>query len=184
MNHTIHKAIQLMKFYNMPYDHILEFGVYTGTTINQIKSSVEPNRYKIYGFDTFEGLPEDWKGTPCAAGHFSTGGNVPNIPDIHFFKGLFSNTIPIYKQNSSNIALLHCDADLYSSTIDILYGLNDYIVKNTIIIFDEWYYNHLNIPKNRLHERKAFFKWTIDKNREYFILPQIEEERRIVVISK
>ena len=36
----------------------LEFGVYKGTSINFI-SSLIPDK-KIYGFDSFGGLPEEW----------------------------------------------------------------------------------------------------------------------------
>ena len=38
---------------------ILEFGVYSGDTINHIAKQL-PNR-KVHGFDSFEGLPENWK---------------------------------------------------------------------------------------------------------------------------
>ena len=36
----------------------LEFGVATGTTINYIASLTDET---IFGFDVFEGLPEDWR---------------------------------------------------------------------------------------------------------------------------
>ncbi len=46
---------------------ILEFGVFSGATINQIADRLPEKA--IFGFDSFEGLPEDW--TPGAlAGHF------------------------------------------------------------------------------------------------------------------
>lgn len=190
MNKSLYKSLQLMQFYNMPYRHILEFGVHTGNTISQIKKYTDilniNNKipYQIYGFDSFQGLPEDWKGTPLKKGTFNINLQIPKIEGVSFFAGWFDNTIPQYLKHKDQIALLHCDADLYSSTIDILYGLNDCICKNTIILFDEWYYNHHNIPKNRLHERKAFYKWAIDKKRRYTILPHIEEERRIVIINE
>ncbi len=38
---------------------ILEFGVYKGETINFIASKLRDK--VIYGFDSFEGLPEDWR---------------------------------------------------------------------------------------------------------------------------
>src|SRR5688500_1351508 len=37
---------------------ICEFGVYTGTTINHLASLTNST---IYGFDSFEGLPERWR---------------------------------------------------------------------------------------------------------------------------
>ena len=37
---------------------IMEFGVFSGTTINIIASNLE--KHKIYGFDSWYGLPEKW----------------------------------------------------------------------------------------------------------------------------
>ncbi len=37
----------------------IEFGVYKGDTLNYIASHLEEKI--IYGFDSFEGLPEDWR---------------------------------------------------------------------------------------------------------------------------
>ena len=54
---TLKKAIQIFK----PKDNniILEFGVATGKTINLIASNYKNNI--IYGFDSFEGLQEEWR---------------------------------------------------------------------------------------------------------------------------
>ena len=40
---------------------ILEFGVWSGKTINMIADNVGQSR-QVHGFDSFEGLPEDWFG--------------------------------------------------------------------------------------------------------------------------
>lgn len=37
---------------------IMEFGVYSGRTINHMANLTNKT---IYGFDSFEGLPEDWR---------------------------------------------------------------------------------------------------------------------------
>ena len=80
------------------------------------------------------------------------------------------------------IALLHVDCDLYSSTKDVLYSLNDYIKENTIIVFDEWYYN--NNPKYNDHEQKCFYEWVKDFNREFEFIPHNygNNEQQIVKI--
>ena len=46
---------------------ILEFGVATGRTINHLASLTAE---QIYGFDSFEGLPEDWR-TGYSKGRFA-----------------------------------------------------------------------------------------------------------------
>jgi len=113
----------------------------------------------------------------------STNGVILNIPNVTFYKGLFTETIPTYKQIAEPFALLHVDCDLYSSTIDVLYGLKDYIMPGTVIVFDEWYYNHKDIPANRLHEQKAFLEWTSEFNIPYIEYNLIEDERKIVKIQ-
>jgi hypothetical protein len=177
MNKTLKEAIKLI---DTEYTHVLEFGVYKGSTIKQLRDDLDA-KYEIFGFDSFEGLPEDWEGTPLKQGFFSTEGTIPNIENVFFYKGWFNATIPQYKEaHAKSIALLHVDCDLYSSTVDILYGLNDYIQSGTIIVFDEWYYNHHDIEQNRQHEQKAFFEWIKSRNQKYIVYPEFEQERKII----
>jgi len=56
---------------------VLEFGVYHGLSLRKIAQQVAT---PIHGFDSFEGLPEDWKPGE-AKGSYSTGGRVPTVPD-------------------------------------------------------------------------------------------------------
>jgi hypothetical protein len=179
MNRTLDAAINLI---DPKFTHVLEFGVHHGKTVRQLRNTL-PDHYKLFGFDSFTGLPEDWTGTPEKKGSMSTNGVIPNIPGVTFYKGWFTETIPVYKQNAATIALLHVDCDLYSSTIDVLYGLRDYIAAGTVIVFDEWYYNHKNTPENSLHEQKAFLEWAKEFNISYIEYDIIEDERKIVKIQ-
>ena len=179
---TLKKAIKLI---NTPHTHVLEFGVFKGETLNLLRRRL-PLNYKTFGFDSWEGLPEDWVG---ANGPKTKKGSMKckmptHIKDTKLYKGWFTDTIPQYKEIAEPFALLHIDCDLYSSTITILYELNKYIVPGTIIVFDEWYYNHKDIEANRQHEQKAFYEWVKDKNREFIAYPEIEEERKIIKITK
>ena len=185
MNETLKKAVSII---NPKYDHILEFGVCGGISIKQIRESLPEDKFKVYGFDSFEGLPEDWVGTVCTKGFFSTGGVIPEISGVEFFKGWFNETIPQYKKIAKPISLLHVDCDLYSSTIEVLYGLREFIMPGTIIVFDEWYYAdehgvNLDIEKNRQHEQKAFYEWVKNFDIKYELLDEIEQNRRIVIIK-
>lgn len=144
--------------------HILEFGVFSGTSIGILRSGLDAS-FKVYGFDSFEGLPEDWVGTSEKKGTFTTNGVIPNIDGVKFFKGWFENTIPDYVKEGDKIGLLHVDCDLYSSTNTVLYSLNDFIVKNTVIVFDEWIYNFN--PNCKEHEQKSFYEWLAKCGREF-----------------
>lgn len=157
----------------------LEFGVYEGGTSQLIRTYVDPS-CKVFGFDTFTGLPTDWVGTTLTKGFFNRDGVVPNIQGVKFYKGLFSETIPQYLQDEENnkqIGLIHIDCDLYSSTIDVLFGLNHLIGRNTILAFDEWIYNFN--PNCNDHEQKAFYEWVEQTNRTFEFLPTCESPLEI-----
>lgn len=57
---------------NAPIDY-LEFGVYQGESIRKWCGLNNNPESRFIGFDSFEGLPENWEGK-CDAGTFSTGG--------------------------------------------------------------------------------------------------------------
>lgn len=182
MNETLTVASQLVyQRASFEKKHILEFGMYEGRSIKQIRSQFD-DTYQIFGFDSFQGLPIDWEGTTLKKGYFSTNGVIPSISGVTIFPGWFKDTLPEYLKIAKPIALLHIDCDLYESTKEVLYALTKYIVKDTIIVFDEWYFNHRDIPENRTGEQKAFYEWANDKNIYFAVLDEIEDERRIVEI--
>ena len=54
----------------------LEFGVRNGLSLNYFSKYINS---QFYGFDTFEGLPDDWAGSPGHKGSFSANGVVPKV---------------------------------------------------------------------------------------------------------
>ena len=62
---------------------------------------------------------------------------------------------------------MHIDCDLYSSTIDCLFGLNDFIVPGTVLLFDE--YMMLNNGESDDGEHRALVEWMekFDRQVEY-----------------
>jgi hypothetical protein len=161
---------------NMIEGQILEFGVYQGKTINLI-SKIFENEI-VWGFDSFEGLPEDWftdskEYSKHPKGHFK----VDKMPDVNknvkLVKGFYKDSLrPWIEENTKNIKFLHVDCDLYSSTIEILSLLNSQIVPGTIIVFDEFYpwgeYNLYN--EWEAGEFKALYEWITLYDREFTTL--------------
>lgn len=127
----------------------MEFGVYSGTTINHIASVVP---FTVHGFDSFQGLPEQWGNVP--AGKFDRNGNLPEVREnVVLHVGWFDETLPKFlESHSDNAAFIHIDSDLYSSARTILELLRPRIVPGTVIVFDEFF----NYPGWREHEYKAF----------------------------
>ena len=152
---------------DVPIDY-LEFGVWEGKSLKAWMNLNTHPGSRFIGFDSFEGLPEDWGHFAVIRkkGTFSTGGDVPDIEDqrLSLVKGYFQETlVPSLKSHEpENRLLIHCDADLYTSTLYPLTVLNPYIVPGTIIIFDEFFTVD--------HEFKAFADFTRAYNRRYRVI--------------
>ncbi len=126
----------------------LEFGVGRGKSIRWI--GAETDR-AVYGFDSFDGIPEYWNGNPIGA--FSQS-KLPKVPDnVKFQVGLFDETLPDFlEEHSEPVSFLHVDCDLYSSTVTIFASLGSRLQEGAIVLFDEYY----NFPRWQEHEYRAF----------------------------
>lgn len=131
----------------------LEFGVCNGNSFQWWVNNSHNVHSKFYGFDTFEGLPEDW-------GTFNKGDMAANIPILidnraEFIKGLFQETLPSFllnqKKRSETRKIIHLDADLFSSTLYTLTSLAPYLKKGDILLFDEF-----NVPNHEFFAFKMF----------------------------
>jgi len=132
---------------------ICEFGVFNGNTINHI-AAMTPQT--VFGFDSFEGLPEDWQGMGAKKGHFAVK-KLPAVrPNVTLVKGWFDQTLPAFlAQNQGKVGFLHVDCDLYSSTKTVLGLLQPRLAAGAVIVFDE-YFNH---PEWEQGEHKAFHEF-------------------------
>lgn len=169
----IEQNLPTAQLYNKTYDavdHALkavsiegsysEFGVWKGKSVNYIAKTISK---PIHAFDSFEGLPETWL-TSHKKGHFA----VKELPlfaqNVVVHQGWFDATLPKFiESNNENIAFLHIDCDLYSSTKTIFEFLGDRIVEGTIILFDEYF----NYPQWEHHEYKAFQEFVTQHNIQY-----------------
>ncbi|MBD0390456.1 MAG: class I SAM-dependent methyltransferase [Nostoc sp. C3-bin3] len=140
----------------------LEFGVGSGHTLNLICEYRLQGT--VYGFDSFEGLPLDWR-TEFPKGAFKQ----PELPRVKsnaaLIKGLFEDTIPqfIAAQCNSYISLLHIDCDLYSSTKTIFSYLGEKLIEGSIIVFDEL----IGYPGFESHELKAFYEFALASKKKF-----------------
>jgi hypothetical protein len=126
-----------------------EFGVFQGRTLTRI-ASLAPDR-AVHGFDSFEGLPEDWR-DGYKQGAFQT--RVPAIgaKNVQLHAGWFDATVPSFVATLAQpVALAHIDCDLYSSTRTVLDSITPHLTVGSIILFDEYF----NYPGWRHHEHRA-----------------------------
>ena len=141
-----------------------EFGVFEGHSINHIAAEI--GNKTVYGFDSFEGLKEDWSGTWYRAGHFTLGGTPPSVrPNVRLIKGWFDATVPAFlaEQAGKPFAFVHMDADTYESTSLVLSLLAGRIVSGTVLVFDDY----LGFPNWRHGEYLAWQQFVAARGLTY-----------------
>ena len=147
--------IEMLAFFTRQVaDHdgiAIEFGVYSGTTLKVIRQGFKG---RVYGFDSFKGLPEDWRdGFP--KGFFETS-EVPTIENVTLVVGTFQETLELFLDKLIEpISFIHFDADLYSSTFFCLEKVTNFLAPESIFVFDEYH----NYDGWQNHEHKAFTEW-------------------------
>jgi len=143
----------------------VEFGVYKAESINYFADKLNPQGAVIIGFDSFEGLQEDWKGTSIPKGTFWLAGKLPPVrPNVTLIKGSFDKTLPPFlERENENIAFVHIDADTYEATDYLLTKLSSRIVAGTLILFDEY----IGYPEWEQGEFKAFKEFVEKESRSY-----------------
>lgn len=145
----------------------MEFGVASGTSARIIAEYMP-----VCGFDSFDGLPEDWR-EEFPKGTFAC--DPPEVPgNVHLHKGLFEDSLSEFHWDGMYpVRLLHIDCDLYSSTSTVLTKVMPQIFRQfphrwhgLCIVFDEFY----GYPGANKHEQRAWFEfanemWDITSDR-------------------
>lgn len=136
---------------------VLDLGVWLGWSTRLISDASDR---KVYGFDTFSGLVEDWqvedqvvkRGTFAVTEPFGqrfmrdTGVTFHDgIPDalgrkVEFIKGSTYDTLAPFlaKRPAATIRLFHMDLDTYESCLHALETCKDRFVPGSILVFDEF----------------------------------------------
>ncbi|MEC3978599.1 class I SAM-dependent methyltransferase [Amycolatopsis sp. H20-H5] len=129
----------------------LEFGVATGNTLRKI-AQVRGGE-EVYGFDSFDGLPEPWlNGMP--AGAFARD-DLPDVPGAELVVGLFADSLPGFlAEHPGPVDFLHVDGDLYSSAKTVLDLVGPRLRPGSIVHFDEFF----NYPGWQRHEYQAWME--------------------------
>ena len=158
---------------------ICEFGVFMGASVNHLAKMTSQ---RIFGFDSFEGLPEGWLDV-WEPGAFA----VPKLPNVRknvtLVKGWFNETLPGFlKENPGDVGFLHVDSDLYSSAKTIFDLLEPRLKPGAVIVFDEYF----NYPEWQEGEHKAFTEFLARTGYavEYIGYHRNEEQVAVVLREK
>lgn len=144
--------VALAHLAGMPDVLYLEFGVYRGDSLRYWAQRLDGPGTQLVGFDSFLGLPEQWR-TDMGAGQFSTAGVLPTIDDprVRLVPGWFEDTVPTFPVPEHAQLVINVDADLYSSARTVLSALEPFVVEGTLLYFDE-----LNDSRNELRALEEF----------------------------
>jgi macrocin-O-methyltransferase TylF-like protien len=163
---------------------VAEFGVASGVSflsfarcLEILERGFEPKeRRKLYGFDSFAGLPElgardrspQTKNPEMRQGGF----HVPDAyaglfdyvrqnPQCALHQGWFKETIPRFLAENPHVsfALVHVDCDLYESTREVLERVWEHVSPGGTLVFDELF--HPDFPGETLAFRE-FFQGRLD----------------------
>lgn len=173
----------------------LEFGTHDGTTINLIAGIMHAygkEKETMYGFDSFEGLPESWEEektstTRAEKGHFDLKGKLPNVQfdNIRLVKGWFDETIPKFlKLKKESVAMIHIDSDLYSSALTVLEGLKERMKPGTVILFDQLQNGSGKYPGYKEHEYRAWAEFSEKYKVDYEWLAYVKDDCQASLIIK
>lgn len=113
-----------------PKGTAVEFGVATGRTLRLIAEHMP-----AIGFDSFRGLPSDWR-EGFEAGRFAC--TPPLVENSTLVVGLFADTLPLVKFPRT-VGLWHLDADLYESTATILDHIGRHLKPGAYVVMDEYH---------------------------------------------
>jgi hypothetical protein len=144
-------------------DLFLEFGTYKGYSINYFSSRIKSVNF--FGFDSFEGLREDWIGWNLPKGSFNLNGQLPKVHNnVSLIKGWFHETVPSFlKSHDGKIKFLHVDCDTYQSAKQIFELVGERLEKGTLIVFDEY----IGYSGWQIGEFKAFNEYLLTSGRSY-----------------
>ena len=153
---------------------LVEFGTWQGQGLRLFDIACDGKINKsLVGIDSFEGLPES--STIWTKGSFSNTSfenvqkrlenDTKNFADVRLIKGWFDDPEVAEKlyEVVEDVAIVHLDADLGSSTLQALKVLEPYFQKRTqpmFLLFDDWGCHPNEVPE-------AFNTWFNDAKTRY-----------------
>jgi len=153
----------------------LEFGVYVGTSMSCMHDVLEEReleKVRLFGFDSFEGLPADtdtddtspiagWTARDLKAPYELCHANLTQKgirwDRTTLIKGFFENTLTpdlLRQHGIRKASVIMVDSDLYSSAKTVLEFCAPLIHDHAVILFDDWWPGTLGAA--RTGERRAF----------------------------
>lgn len=147
----------------LPSGDFYQFGVFTGTSMKVIIHYLHDRINKSFGFDSFEGLPQEnndkfnnrhWVKGFCNVQNKIQGDIKQQILDfisfdkkiqnkVNLIEGWFNKTLTkenIEKYQMAPASIIDIDCDIYTSTYEALEFMftNKLVQIGTLILYDDW----------------------------------------------
>lgn len=159
---------------------LLDLGVWIGWST---RLTSDASGRKVYGFDTFEGLVEDWQVDDqmvIKSGTFSlteplaqrlmadTGVTLDDdgLPaalgrEVEFVKGMTYETLAPFlaARPDAPIRLFHMDLDTYKSCLHGLETCKDHFIEGSILVFDEYLVTNAEMQAFYEFQEKYELEW-------------------------
>ena len=127
-----------------------EFGTFKGFNLwfaeRYTRSKIVGYNWQFYGFDSFEGMPENdvhpnWAKGNYAASLEEVDGHLrrsrADMTRITLIKCWFDNIPQSVGMAPATVVVIDCD--LYESAVEVLKFIGPKLVPGSIILFDDWY---------------------------------------------
>ena len=151
---------------------IIHIGVYQARAINFV-ATLNPNK-KIYGFDSFKGLSENWRVHPQTwiPGTKYANNNFPLLiqKNVVIYNDWTNSIIEKFKNEKlkdAPISFLYLNCYTYQMTKDMLNNFYKNFRDGTIIGFSAFYNYAWHADIFRTHQNKAFLEFIAEKNLKY-----------------
>jgi len=162
-----------------PEELVLDLGVWLGWST---RLTAQTSGRKVYGFDTFEGLVEDWfiedqllikQGTFALSDPMAQrvmrdtgvtlqdGKPVPLGRDVEFVRGSTYQTLEPFlaEHPGAPIRLFHMDLDSYESCLHALETCKDRFVEGSVLVFDEYLITNSEMRAFYEFQRRYGLQW-------------------------
>jgi hypothetical protein len=175
----------------------LEFGVRRGTSfaaMHDVLIEKGLNTVRLFGFDSFEGLPPEAAKEGWKAGDFNSAISATrkylkergiDWTRSILIKGWFKDTLndeTIRKFNIERASLVMVDCDIYSASRDALWFSEPLIRDHAVIFFDDW---GAGPPANRIGQIEAFDEFLgAFPHLRAVPMPSYTENARVFLVSR
>ena len=169
--YELRKSFELIKMDKIEGDYC-EFGCFTGASLRHAISITKNNNFlikkKLYGFDSFEGFPEEvhseFKSEKFSADYESVKKlEIETNGRCKIIKGFFSDTLKSENINNDikKISFAFIDCDLAISSTTVFDFIKDKLVNGSVIMIDDFF----NIDENGKSIKEEFIKrFELNKN--------------------